>query len=301
MTIREGVNIDEVKDENLDELKKKLPNDLLGIIDNIVNFYPYKYVEKIKEILKNMDSDYIINNTTELEHLFYLPNIEEYSEYLFKKIKINKELIVAEKVLIDAKLLKIGMVNKYIENSSEIMKLFLLIYPKEKVNISNEQLKKGKFNFQSEKRFIFKKLESNKKFLKNIKIYETLNQILTMLEGFINIEETEIRKKENSLDKFDIEIIKGFSDEDKVFLKEIELIPEENDLIIKFINDVSNKKQIIKILKEDIDKLEKRCIEILEKIPKDKNFKDKNLESKIQLFLILLEKFKEKNIEKIEI
>lgn len=258
------IKIEDSINKKLIDLKKYPNKNLLEIIEYIMSIYPENYICEIKNFLKEVNFEYIINSENEAKKLIFLSNFEEYFYEILKKIKFIENnttfnFNVYTNILIS-----------YIDSKKEIKYLMELV-----------QSHKKNFNTISEKIFyLSQELEKNKKFLKDIMIFEKLNKIFKLLNFLVKI-----KIEKNNIKNINIKNIAGFYISESNFLCSIKI--EKDEMIINI-----NKDNEIHLSKKDILKLEKKYLNILSKIISKEDSENKILLSRIRIFLIEIEKFK---------
>lgn len=260
-------------DKKLITLKENSSKNLFKIIEYIIFIYPENYISEIKKFLEKTNFKYVINEKDEIKELIHLTNIEEYFEELFPKIKIKENILrtrISEVTYLDDE------VRDFLEHNNEISYL---------LKLTEYQIKNSN-NIKNDLEYLLNKAKENERFFNKINLYKKINKFLNMLKSFLEIK-IEVNK-DNFID-IDIETLEKFTGSENDFFYNIKVEKE------KMIVEDNNRIQIF-LSEKDILKLEEKYLKKLQEIISKEDYENKKLLSKIRLFLIQVEKFKNQNM-----
>lgn len=260
-------------DKKLITLKENSSKNLFKIIEYIIFIYPENYISEIKKFLEKTNFKYVINEKDEIKELIHLTNIEEYFEELFPKIKIKENILrtrISEVTYLDDE------VRDFLEHNNEISYL---------LKLTEYQIKNSN-NIKNDLEYLLNKAKENERFFNKINLYKKINKFLNMLKSFLEIK-IEVNK-DNFID-IDIETLEKFTGSENDFFYNIKV--EKEKMIVEDNNGIQ-----IFLSEKDILKLEEKYLKKLQKIISKEDYENKKLLSKIRLFLIQVEKFKNQNM-----
>ena len=260
-------------DKKLITLKENSSKNLFKIIEYIIFIYPENYISEIKKFLEKTNFKYVINEKDEIKELIHLTNIEEYFEELFPKIKIKENILrtrISEVTYLDDE------VRDFLEHNNEISYL---------LKLTEYQIKNSN-NIKNDLEYLLNKAKENECFFNKINLYKKINKFLNMLKSFLEIK-IEVNK-DNFID-IDIETLEKFTGSENDFFYNIKV--EKEKMIVEDNNGIQ-----IFLSEKDILKLEEKYLNKLQKIISKEDYENKKLLSKIRLFLIQVEKFKNQNM-----
>ena len=272
----DNLNVNKIEssiDKKLIALKENSSKNLFKIIEYIIFIYPENYISEIKKFLEKTNFKYVINKKDEIKELIHLTNIEEYFEELFPKIKIKENIL---RTRISGVTYLDDEVRDFLEHNNEISYL---------LKLTEYQIKNSN-NIKNDLEYLLNKVKENERFFNKINLYKKINRFLNMLKSFLEIK-IEVNK-DNFID-IDIEALEKFTGSENDFFYNIKV--EKEKMIVEDNNGIQ-----IFLSEKDILKLEKKYLEKLQKIISKEDYENKKLLSKIRLFLIQVEKFKNQNM-----